>query len=60
MGLDFDWSRFEYEPWAMREAEDRPAGSPLVEWLGEAEADDNAPDPHDMIGTGPPLAGITT
>jgi hypothetical protein len=58
MGLEFDWSLFEHEPWAMQEAETKPEGSPFAEWWAStqpAPAND-PPDIEAMNGTGPPLA----
>ena len=58
LGLEFDWSQFEHDPWVMQEAETKPAGSPFAEWWGSIHPDP-ANDPLDaepMNGTGPPLA----
>jgi len=58
MGLEFDWSQFEHEPWAMDEAKTRPKGSPYAAWWASthpAQAND-PPDAEAMNGTGPPLA----
>jgi hypothetical protein len=58
MGLEFDWSRFEHDPWAIQEAETKPEGSPFAEWWASTQ-DDPANDPsgdHARNGTGPPLA----
>jgi hypothetical protein len=58
MGLEFDWSQFEHDPWAMQEAETRPQGSPFAEWWASTrdDADDSPPEAHAANGTGPPLA----
>jgi len=58
MGLEFDWSWFAYDPWAMQEAETKPEGSPFAEWLASTDDDagDSPPEDHARNGTGPPLA----
>jgi hypothetical protein len=58
MGLEFDWDQFAYDPWAMKEAETRPEGSPFAEWWSSTQGDeaDGPPEAHALNGTGPPLA----
>jgi hypothetical protein len=58
MGLEFDWDQFEYDPWAIQEAETKPEGSPFAEWLASTQDDtgDDPPEDHARNGTGPPLA----
>jgi len=58
MGLEFDWSQFEHEPWAMNEAETNPEGSPFAEWWASTHPNPakDPPDAETMNGTGPPLA----
>ena len=58
MGLEFDWSQFAYDPWAMQEAEAQPEGSPFAEWWASTRDDaaDDPPEDHARNGTGPPLA----
>jgi hypothetical protein len=58
MGLEFDWSQFAYDPWAMQEAETEPEGSPFAEWLASTQEDaaNDPPVAHARNGTGPPLA----
>jgi hypothetical protein len=58
LGLEFDWDQFEYEPWAMQEAETKPEGSPFAEWWASSDPDpaNDLPDTEAMNGTGPPLA----
>jgi hypothetical protein len=58
MGLEFDWSRFEHDAWAIQEAEAKPEGSPFAEWWS-ATHPAAANDPlsaEAMTGTGPPMA----
>jgi hypothetical protein len=58
LGLEFDWDQFAYDPWAMREAETQPEGSPFAEWWASTQDDpaDDPPEDHARNGTGPPLA----
>jgi hypothetical protein len=64
MGLEFDWSQFAYDPWAVQEAETQAEGSPFAEWWKSAmdkhgssdDPGDDPPGPQVHSGTGPPLA----
>jgi len=60
MGLEFDWDRFEYDPWAIEEAKADPPASPFAEWwhsVNDDEEDDaGPPEGSGAYGHGPPLA----
>jgi hypothetical protein len=58
MGLEFDWSQFAHDAWAVDEAETQPDGSPFAEWWNSVRGDagDNPPEAPELTGTGPPLA----
>jgi hypothetical protein len=58
MGLEFDWSQFEHDAWAMQEAEAKAEGSPFAAWWASTHPDaaNDPPEAHARNGTGPPLA----
>jgi hypothetical protein len=58
MGLEFDWSQFAHDPWAIDEAETQPEGSPFAEWWNSVQENtgDSPPEADTISGTGPPLA----
>ena len=60
MGLEFDWVRFAFDPWAVQEIETQAEGSPFAQWWASVQDEDASsggpPDPHALTGTGPPLA----
>ena|SRR5579859_473966 len=59
LGLEFDWDRFEYDPWAVEEAKADPPASPFAEWWHSVNGDDEGeadPPGAGGYGQGPPLA----
>jgi hypothetical protein len=64
LGLEFDWERFTYDPWAVAEAEADPPASPFAAWRHSADPNEEDDDdgPLDIRGEvyanghGPPLA----
>jgi hypothetical protein len=57
LGLEFEWDRFEYDPWAVEEAKADPPASPFAEWWhSEYSGEDGDPGPGVRPnGHGPPL-----
>ncbi len=64
LGLEFDWRRFAYDPWAVEEAAADPPASPFAEWWHSADGDeeDDSDGPPEFRGEvhanghGPPWA----
>ena len=60
LGLEFEWDRFEYDPWAVEETKADPPASPFAEWWhSEHSGEGSDPDPGIRArpnGHGPPPA----
>jgi len=59
LGLEFEWERFAYDPWAVEEAKADPPASPFAEWWHSANGDSDGADdnPYATVarrGIGPP------
>ena len=61
LGVEFDWARFAYDPWAVEETKADPPASPFAEWWHSKDRDGDGDPPEvdadlDARGHGPPLA----